>query len=82
MLPFKKGTLRLILAAGKPVIPVGISGVYELMPRWTHQIERVPVSINVGKPISFSAISIVDQTDEDVNIVNRCLTTVIGELVA
>ena len=82
MLPFKKGTLRLILAAGKPVIPVGISGVYELMPRWTHQIKRVPVSINMGKPISFSAISIVDQTDEDVNIVNRRLTAVISELVA
>ena len=49
MLPFKQGTLRLMLAAGKPIIPVGISGIYELMPRWTHRIKRVPVRIKRGK---------------------------------
>ena len=40
MLPFKQGSLRLMLAAGKPIIPVGISGIYELMPRWTHRIKK------------------------------------------
>ncbi len=81
MLPFKKGTLRLILAAGKPIIPVGISGIYELMPRWTHRINKVPVRINVGKPMRFASISIVDQTEEDVNIANKRLKETIQQLV-
>ena len=81
MLPFKKGTLRLILAAGNPVIPVGISGIYELMPRWTHSIKRVPVRVNVGKPIYFAAISIVDQTEEDVRLADRQLGEAIQRLI-
>jgi len=82
MLPFKKGTLRLMLASGKAVIPVGVSGSYELMPRWAHSIKRVPVRINVGKPIWFASISIVDQTDEDVKLVDRQLRNVIQGLIA
>lgn len=82
MLPFKKGTLRMMLAAGKPVIPVGISGIYELMPRWTHSIKRVPVRIKVGQPLRFASISIVDQTDEDVKLVDRQLGRAIQGLTA
>jgi 1-acyl-sn-glycerol-3-phosphate acyltransferase len=82
MLPFKRGTLRLMLAAGKPIIPVGISGIYELMPRWTHSIKRVPVRIDVGKPIRFDPISIVDQTEEDVRLADRHLGEAIQRLIA
>ncbi len=82
MQPFKKGTLRLILAAGKPVIPVGISGIYELMPRWTHSLKRVPVRIEIGKPIRFASISIVDQTKEDVKLVDSQLGDAIQRLIA
>ena len=81
LLPFKQGTLRLMLAVGKPVIPVGISGIYELMPRWTHSIKRGPITINVGKPMRFASISIVDQTEEDVNIANKHLKEAIQQLV-
>ena len=80
-LPFKKGTLRLMLAAGLPVIPVGIAGVYELMPRWTHSFKRVPVRISVGRPISLPRISIVDQTDEDVRLADRQLGRAIQRLI-
>ena len=81
MLPFKKGTLRLIMAAGKPLIPVGISGIYELMPRWTHRIKKVPIRINVGKPMRFASISIVDQTKEDVSIANKRLKEALQQLI-
>jgi 1-acyl-sn-glycerol-3-phosphate acyltransferase len=66
MLPFKQGAMRLVLALGQPVIPVGISGAYGLMPRWTHKIERVPVTIRFGRPIRFDHISIPRQTREDI----------------
>ena len=81
-LPFKKGTLRLMLAAGLPVIPVGIAGVYELMPRWTHRIKRVPIMIKVGKPMRLASISIVDQTEEDVRLADRQLSEAIKRVIA
>ncbi|HOO36851.1 MAG TPA: lysophospholipid acyltransferase family protein [Deltaproteobacteria bacterium] len=67
LLPFKHGTIRLILALGRPVIPVGISGAYELMPRWTSSIKRVPVKIRIGEPVQFDHIPPQQQTRVDLN---------------
>lgn len=67
LLPFRYGTLRLVLALGKPVIPVGISGAYELMPRWTSSIKRSPVRIRIGAPIRLDHIPIPQQTHTDIS---------------
>jgi len=66
MLPFKYGCLRLILALDQPVIPVGISGAYELMPRWTAKIKRVPVRVNIGAPVEFENIPASMQSEEKI----------------
>jgi len=66
LLPFKLGTMRLLLAMGRPVIPVGISGAYTLMPRWTSSIKRVPVNIRIGEPIMLGHVPIPMQTLADV----------------
>jgi 1-acyl-sn-glycerol-3-phosphate acyltransferase len=66
MLPFKYGCQRLILALNYPVIPVGISGAYELMPRWTAKIKRVPVRVNIGAPVKFEHIPVSMQTEEKI----------------
>ncbi|NNN21333.1 MAG: hypothetical protein HKL80_04940, partial [Acidimicrobiales bacterium] len=34
-----------------PVLPVGIAGSYEVMPKGSKMIKAVPVNICVGKPI-------------------------------
>jgi 1-acyl-sn-glycerol-3-phosphate acyltransferase len=65
LLPFKYGTIRLVLALGRPVIPVGISGAYELMPRWTSSIKRVPVKIRIGEMVQFDHIPLAQQTRAD-----------------
>lgn len=70
LLPFRYGTMRLVLALGKPVIPVGISGAYELMPRWTSSIKRVPVRIRIGKPVYVGHIPIPQQTKQDIERVS------------
>ncbi len=62
LLPLRNGTMRLILALGKPVIPVGISGSYELMPRWTSKIEKSPIRIRIGEPFLPPHIPIPSQT--------------------
>jgi 1-acyl-sn-glycerol-3-phosphate acyltransferase len=62
MLPFKRGAIRLLLTLGVPVVPVGVSGAYGLMPRWTASIRRVPVTIRFGKPVRFEPVPIPNQT--------------------
>ncbi len=47
------GTVRLILKSGVAVIPVGISGSYDVWPRWDHGLRRAPVRIAFGPPLHF-----------------------------
>lgn len=47
------GTLRLLLKAGVPVVPVAIAGSYDVWPRWDHGLRRAPVRITIGEPIRF-----------------------------
>ena len=81
MLPFKRGTMRLVLALGKPVIPVGISGAYGLMPRWTHKISRVPVTVRIGAPMIIPRTPGASQTEADIAWVTGRLREAIAKLV-
>ncbi len=50
--PPRLGTIRLILKAGVPVIPCGITGAYEVWPRWSRP-RRGDVRIRFGEPLRF-----------------------------
>jgi 1-acyl-sn-glycerol-3-phosphate acyltransferase len=47
----RRGTIRLVLKAGVPVIPCVITGSYEAWPRWDRRIRRHHVRITFGPPI-------------------------------
>jgi 1-acyl-sn-glycerol-3-phosphate acyltransferase len=54
--PFRRGALRVLLRAGVPIVPVGISGMYDLWPRWASRPRpgfgpRVRVGLRYGEPI-------------------------------
>ena len=51
--PARLGTVRLILKAGVPVIPCGISGAYDVWPRWHRRIRRGTVRIRFGPALRF-----------------------------
>ncbi|MDX1673401.1 MAG: lysophospholipid acyltransferase family protein [Longimicrobiales bacterium] len=51
--PARLGTVRLILKAGVPVIPCGISGAYDVWPRWHRRIRRGTIRIRIGPPMRF-----------------------------
>jgi len=53
LLPFKRGSLMAAFQSGATVIPVAISGSYRMMPKKTFLINRVPIRISFGEPISF-----------------------------
>jgi 1-acyl-sn-glycerol-3-phosphate acyltransferase len=47
----RRGTLRLALRAGVPVIPCGIRGSYDAWPRWDSRIQPRHITITFGPPI-------------------------------
>lgn len=51
--PLRRGTVRLILKAGVPVVPCGVDGSFGAWPRWTRRPCRVPVRIRFGRPLRF-----------------------------
>ncbi|MEP6653522.1 MAG: lysophospholipid acyltransferase family protein [Myxococcales bacterium] len=60
--PFKKGGFHLAISAGVPIVPVGIRGAHEVMPRGSLILRRGPVTIEVGAPIPTAGLSLADRT--------------------
>ena len=54
--PPRFGTIRLVLKAGVPVVPCGISGAYDIWPRWHRRLRRGVVRIRFGEPLAFPAL--------------------------
>ncbi len=50
-----RGTIRVILKAGVPVVPCGVSGSFDVWPRWSRRIRRGPVRVAFGEPFLFGA---------------------------
>jgi len=63
-LPPKRGTVKLLIRAGVPVIPVRIKGSFEVLPRWDKGLQFHRVSLHISQPINFdhSKISIEKAT--------------------
>jgi 1-acyl-sn-glycerol-3-phosphate acyltransferase len=54
--PFRPGTIRVLLRAGVPVVPVGIDGMYDVWPRWRPRPRAGRrVRLRFGEPIRFGA---------------------------
>lgn len=54
--PPRLGALRLILKAGAPVVPCGVSGTYDMWPRWDRALERGRARLAFGPPMRFPQI--------------------------
>jgi len=53
--PLRRGTIRVILKAGVPVVPCGVSGSFDVWPRWSRRIRRSEVRVRFGEPLRFGA---------------------------
>ena len=55
--PLRRGTIRVLLRAGVPVVPCGISGAFHLWPRWSKGPRRGgEVLVRFGKPLHFPVL--------------------------
>jgi 1-acyl-sn-glycerol-3-phosphate acyltransferase len=48
---FKRGAFQIALDLGLPVIPLSISGCYEIMPKGAWFVTNHPAHMHIGKPI-------------------------------
>jgi 1-acyl-sn-glycerol-3-phosphate acyltransferase len=54
--PFRRGTLRVLLRSGVPVIPVGVDGTYDVWPRWRRRPRPGrTIRLRYGTPFEFGA---------------------------
>jgi len=52
--PLRRGTVRVLLRAGVPVVPCGISGAFDVWPRWVRGPRRGgEVVLRFGRPLHF-----------------------------
>lgn len=51
LLPFKKGVFIMALKAGKPIVPISISGTLAIQPRGSLHIRPGPVKVVISPPI-------------------------------
>jgi len=79
--PFKRGSLMAAFSSGAEVVPVAVSGSYQMMPKKSYLINIVPVGIKFGQPISFKKYIGVRPTKEDYEIeLNRLREEILGLL--
>ena len=54
---FKRGALQIALDLKLPIVPISLSGCYEVMNRHEAHANWHPVHMHVGKPIDISALA-------------------------
>lgn len=78
--PPRLGVLRLILKAGVPVVPVGISGTYDVWPRWDRAIKRGTVQIRFGQPMQFPQVDRKPEREQRLDEVREAVMGAVAEL--
>jgi 1-acyl-sn-glycerol-3-phosphate acyltransferase len=63
---FRRGSLLAALKSGAPIVPVAISGSYNIMPRGTWLIHPAQVKLSVGKPIEIKTEADYDSKVQEV----------------
>lgn len=61
--PFLSGAAYLAIRAQVPLVPIALSGVYDLLPIHTHHFFPGPLTLSVGEPIVTAGMTL-RQTDE------------------
>ncbi|HZB89281.1 MAG TPA: lysophospholipid acyltransferase family protein [Terracidiphilus sp.] len=72
---FLAGAAFLAIRAQVPLVPIGLSGVYDLLPIHTHHFHPCPVTLAVGEPIQTKGMTL-RQTEE----LTARLRTAVAEL--
>lgn len=75
----RRGTIRLVLQAGVPIVPCRISGSYEVWPRWDRGIRRGNVRIDFGPPFRLPATTGRDEREAALPAATERIMAALGE---
>jgi 1-acyl-sn-glycerol-3-phosphate acyltransferase len=79
LLPFHPGSLKLATQAEAPIVPVAISGSYDVFEKNYRVSTAVPVKISFGKPINTSELPVTDRkqilSDQIYAVIKEMLTS-------
>tara|TARA_Y100000310_G_scaffold344679_1_gene458752 strand:- start:8127 stop:8759 length:633 start_codon:yes stop_codon:yes gene_type:complete len=78
----KTGVARLALAAKVPVLPIGINGTFELMPKGQSKIKlKKIITLNIGKPIYLDKYNIKEINNKSLKKATRLIMRRIAGLI-
>lgn len=63
LLPFKAGVALIAVRSGRPILPVGISGTFQIQQRGGFVISRSRVAVAVGEPIEVAGKTAADRSE-------------------
>jgi len=73
--PFKKGAFVLAIQAAAPIVPVGMIGTYQIMPKGSFRFRPGEIVIRVGEPIQVDEL-----TNEDRDVLRDRTWRAVAEL--
>jgi 1-acyl-sn-glycerol-3-phosphate acyltransferase len=76
--PFLSGAAYLAIRAQVPLVPMALSGVYDLLPIHTHHFYPSKLTLQVGEPIDTKGMT-VRQIDELTERMREAIAAMIGE---
>jgi 1-acyl-sn-glycerol-3-phosphate acyltransferase len=75
MRSFKKGAFVLAIQAGVPIVPVGMIGTHQIMPKGSFRFRPGKIVIHVGEPIQVDGL-----TNDDRDILRDRTWRAVAEL--
>ncbi len=78
--PLRRGTVRLILKVGVPVVPCGVAGSFDAWPRWSAAPSRIPVTVRFGPPMRFGVHHGRDERERALDETSRRLAQALRRL--
>ena len=79
LLPFLSGAAYLAIRAQVPLVPIALSGVYDLMPIHTHHVYPGKLTLRAGEPIETKGMT-VRQTGELTERLRNAIQEMLGQL--
>ena len=61
LLPFKNAPFGLAIAAGVPLVPLFISGTFDILPKGRFRLSPTTIHIHVGDPIATTGLTLADR---------------------
>jgi 1-acyl-sn-glycerol-3-phosphate acyltransferase len=58
--PFLPGTFFLAIKAQADIVPIALTGTFDLLPMNTYHIKCQPLEMRVGKPVSTAGLTLQD----------------------